>query len=281
MQFGNYNCTTIVLDSFLLDGGAMFGVVPKSLWQKKIPANDRNQIPMSARSLVIKRNGRVILTDTGIGDKLPEKLKRIYGVKESGRTMNKRLSRLGLTVDSITDVILTHLHFDHAGGSTFISNGKIEPTFPNATYHIQKMQWDLACAPSVRDRSSYIEENFMPLMDKGVVNFVNGSVKNLFEGIDLIVTNGHTSGQQHPLVADKDHSLFFCADLIPTSAHIASAWHMAYDNHPLELMAEKDAILSRALNENWILCFEHDPVISAASILEDNGRVGIGESVVL
>ncbi|MBC2716183.1 MAG: MBL fold metallo-hydrolase [Desulfobacteraceae bacterium] len=281
MRFGSYDCFTVVMDSFLLDGGAMFGVVPKNLWEKKIPADDSNRIPMQARSLVIRGNGRIILVDTGIGDKLPARFNEIYGIQTAANSMAERLAPFELTVDDFTDVILTHLHFDHAGGSTTITNGKVVPTFPNAVYHIQQAQWELACNPSVRDLSSYIQDNFMPLLEQKVLHLINGPIENFFDGIDLIVTDGHSRGQQHPLIKGDKKSLFFCADLIPTSAHIPTAWHMGYDNHPLNIMDEKDEILSRALEENWVLCFEHDPVVAAASIREDKGRAVIDRVIEL
>lgn len=279
MRFGSYDCFTLVMDSFLLDGGAMFGVVPKNLWEKKIPADALNRIPMQARSLVIRGNDKIILVDTGIGDKLPDKFKKIYDIQTSVTSMAARLAPFGLTVDDFTDVILTHLHFDHAGGSTALVNGTVVATFPNAVYHVQQTQWDLACNPSVRDQSSYILDNFMPLLEGKVLNLVPGASDEFFDGIDLIVTDGHSQGQQHPLIKGDKNSLFFCADLIPTSAHIPTAWHMGYDNHPLKIMDEKDAILSRALEENWILCFEHDPVVAAASVREEKGRAVVDQKI--
>ena len=281
MRFGSYDCFTVVMDSFLLDGGAMFGVIPKSLWEKKIPADDANRIPMAARSLVIRGNGKTILVDTGIGDKLTGKFKEIYGIRAIASSMDGRLAQYKLAAADITDVVITHLHFDHAGGSTTITNGDVVPTFPNAIYHLQKSQWELASHPSIRDQSSYIKDNFIPLLDQKVLRFTEGPIENFFDGIDLIVTHGHTRGQQHLLIKGENQSLFFCADLIPTSAHIPIVWHMGYDNHPLDIMKEKETILSQAIAENWILCFEHDPVVAAASIREEKGRAVIDEVVAL
>jgi len=281
MQFGDYDCSTVVMDRFLLDGGAMFGVVPKTMWEKMIPADAENRIPMTSRSLVIRGRGRVILVDNGVGDKLPDKFKKIYGIAVSALSMNERLAPLGLVTEDITDVILTHLHFDHAGGSTTLKDGKVVPTFPNAVYHVQKFQWDLACRPSLRDRSSYIPANFLPLLEHQVLHLVDGQVFDFFGGIDLFVTNGHTAGQQHPLVKGADVSLFFCADLIPTSAHLPIPWHMAYDNHPIGIMDEKAELLNRAAAKNWILCFEHDPVTAAASIRKDGQKIVMDQAVVL
>ena len=209
MRFGSYECLTVVLDSFLLDGGAMFGVIPKNLWEKKIPADAKNRIPMTARSLIIRGNGKTILVDTGIGDKLSHKFKKNYDIRATASSMDGRLAPCKLTAADITDVIITHLHFDHAGGSTTITNGEVVPTFPNATYYVQKAQWALACRPSIRDRSSNIKDNFNPLFKHNVLHFVDGPSETLFDGIRLIVTDGHTRGQQHPLIKGEKQSLFF------------------------------------------------------------------------
>ncbi|MBU1182417.1 MAG: MBL fold metallo-hydrolase, partial [Proteobacteria bacterium] len=265
MKFGDYECAAIELGSFFLDGGAMFGVVPKILWEKKIPADDNNFIPMKARSLLIRGNGRNMLVDTGPGRKLSEKMKKQYWIDDHSTDTNVSLSKHGLTCDDITDVIITHLHFDHAGGSTIIENGNAFPAFPKAKYYIQKTQFETATNPGPGETSSYTKEDFVPLEESGVLEMFAGSC--LFsEGSEIIVTNGHTKGQQHPLIKGESASLFFCADLIPTSAHIPVSWRAAYDNYPLTIMKEKEEILSRALKENWILFFEHDPYIAAATI---------------
>ncbi len=272
MKFGEYECFSVETGSFVLDGGAMFGIVPKALWERKIPADESNRIPMKARSLLIKGKGKNILVDTGLGNKLPEKQKKIYGIDNDSTNIEISLSKYGLTCNDITDVILTHLHFDHCGGSTFFKDNKAIPTFPEATYYVQKDQWDAAVNPSLRDTASYMREDFIPLEDYGILKLLEGP-KELFKGIVIIVTKGHTSGQQHPLVKGEKRSLFFCADLIPTSAHLPVPWHMAYDNEPLTLLKEKEILLGRALKENWILFFEHDPDIAAVSIKE--GKKGI------
>lgn len=265
MKFGEYECSAIELGSFFLDGGAMFGVVPKILWEKKIPSDDNNLIPMKARSLLIRGKGRNILVDTGPGNKLSEKMKKQYGIDDGSIDANLSLSKHGLTCNDITDVIITHLHFDHAGGSTIIEKGSAVPAFQKAKYYIQKTQYETATNPGPGETSSYTKKDFVPLEESGVLKMLDGSC--LFsDGIELLVTNGHTKGQQHPLIRGKSDSLFFCADLIPTSAHIPVSWHMAYDNYPLTIMREKEEILSRALKENWILFFEHDPHTAAATI---------------
>ncbi len=278
MQFGNYECFSIDMGGFWLDGGAMFGVVPKTLWDNKIPADEKNRIPMKARSLLIKGNGKNIIIDTGCGTKLDKKMKTIYQISDDPQNMDVPLEKYGITSKDITHVILSHLHFDHAGGSTCRDNGEVVPCFPNAVYYIQKNQWETACAPSFRDRSSYIHDNFIPLEEKEVLHLLSGSQK-LFDGIDIFVSDGHTMGQQHVLVKGDDNSLFFCGDLIPTSAHIPLPWHMAYDNLPLVLMEEKEKILKRALNEKWILFFEHDPVVCAATIKESKKGIEIDKVI--
>ncbi|MCU0599282.1 MAG: MBL fold metallo-hydrolase [Desulfobacterales bacterium] len=281
MRFGKYECVAVILDSFLLDGGAMFGVVPKPLWEQKIPADGANRIPMKARSLLIRGNGRVIVVDTGIGDKLSQKFKSIYAIEPGGDSMDDRLARFGIRSEDITDVILSHLHFDHCGGSTRNEKERPVPAFPNAVYHLQKGQWDFALNPSIRDRSSYMAENYQPLLDHKQLNLIDGGTDTLFDGIRIIVTHGHTPAMQHPLVTGENSSLFFCADLIPTSAHLPLAWTMSYDNHPLTLMEEKAGICSHALVEDWILFFAHDPLIAGARIRQKGQGVVVDQAVAL
>jgi glyoxylase-like metal-dependent hydrolase (beta-lactamase superfamily II) len=278
VKFGNYECSSVELGDFVLDGGAMFGVVPKTLWEKKIPADENNLIPMKARSLLIRGNGKNILVDTGPGKKLPEKMKKIYGISDNSTDVNSALLKQGLTSNDITDVIITHLHFDHTGGSTAIKSGRIIPAFPNARYYIQKSQFEAAMNPGPGDTSSYTKDDFLPLEESGVLTMLDGP-GILFPGIEIIVTAGHTPGQQHPIVKGEKASLFFCADLVPTSAHIPLAWHMAYDNYPLTIMREKETLLLKSLKENWIAFFEHDPVIAAASLKYDKKNIVIDKAV--
>ncbi|MCP3920984.1 MAG: MBL fold metallo-hydrolase [Desulfobacterales bacterium] len=271
MKIGKYDCSSIEMGKFVLDGGAMFGVVPKVLWEREIPADYKNRIPMSARCLLIQGDNKKILVDTGMGNKFSDKEKKIYGLKEVF-DIESKLSELNLSCKDITDVILTHLHFDHAGGATKIENGKIIPTFQNAQYHVQKEHFHSALNPTKRDKASFIKDNFEPLMNHGVLKTLDGFCE-LFEDIEFIITKGHTNFQQHPLIKGENNSLFFCGDIFPTASHLPVSWHMGYDNNPLTILDEKENLLKRALNEKWIMFFEHDPKIPAVTLKE--GKKGI------
>ena len=278
MKFGAYECFSIETAEFLMDGGATFGIVPKTLWEKECPADDFNRILLKSRSLLIKGERKAILVDTGFGSKPSMKFKKNYQLKQMFDHMDSALSEFGLTCGDITDVIMSHLHFDHAGGCTEIRNGKLVPVFPNASYHVQKDQWETAINPSARDLASFRKEDFIPLLEAGVLRLIDGPVE-LFEGIEIIVTHGHTAGQQHPLVRGENNALFFCGDLIPTAAHLPVPWHMGFDGRPLVLVKEKEKLLPRAWKERWILFFEHDPRIAAASIRRDEKYMRIDRIV--
>ncbi len=278
MKIGKYSCHPIDMGAFLLDGGAMFGVVPKVLWANKIPPDDNNRIPMRSRSLLLKGEKRNILIDTGCGNKLNDKLKGIYGINEIQPDVDGQLQDVGLNKNEITDIILTHLHFDHAGGATEYQNGSIVPSFKNATYYVHKDQWETALFPSERDTASYFPENYIPLKDTGVIKILEDG-ENPFEDIEFLVSNGHTKGQLLPLVTSSSTALFYCGDLIPTSAHIPVAWHMGYDNYPLTIIKEKKNILERAYNEKWNLFFEHDPVVSACTVKKNKKGIVLDKIV--
>ena len=278
MKFGNYDCYPIEMGSFLLDGGAMFGVVPKVLWSKKIPADDNNKIPMKSRALLLKGKNRNILIDTGCGDKLDDKYKKIYGINIASTDITVQLKKVGIEENDISDVILTHLHFDHAGGATKCCDGKVIPFFLNATYYVHNAQWETALLPSDRDRASYFPENYIPLQENGVLKILKDG-ENPFEGIELVVSNGHTKGQLLPVIKCDSKGLFYCGDLIPTSAHIPLAWHMGYDNYPTQIIKEKKEILERAVNENWTLFFEHDPIVKACTLKRTKKGIEFSEKI--
>ncbi len=278
MKFGNYDCYPIEMGSFMLDGGAMFGVVPKVLWSKKIPSDDNNKIPMNSRALLLKGNNRNILIDTGCGNKLDDKYKNIYGINIEPADIKTQLRKVEIEENDITDVILTHLHFDHAGGATKYSDDKVIPSFINATYYVHKAQWETALSPSERDRASYFSDNYIPLQENGVLTFLHDG-DNPFEDIELIVSNGHTKGQILPFIKSDSKSLFYCGDLIPTSAHIPLAWHMGYDNYPTLIVKEKKEILERAVKADWTLFFEHDPLVKACTLKKTKKGIEFSEEV--
>ena len=265
MKIGCYNLYPIETGRFALDGGAMFGVVPKNLWEKSNPSDSKNRIPLALRSLLLECGNQLILIDTGIGAKFDEKFSEIYDIDLSDHSMEMRLKKSGFTRTDITDVIITHLHFDHAGGTTFLNNNQLELTFPNAIHHIQSEQWEWALNPSEKDRASFHENDFHILAPDNKLNKLSGPVE-LFSGIELLVMYGHTQGMQLVKINDSNNTLLYCSDLIPTSSHIPVPWVMAYDNNPLTTMNEKNRLLPKAVSEGWILFFEHDPFRMAATV---------------
>lgn len=265
MRIGPYDLFSIETGRFGLDGGAMFGSVPKPLWEKTNPADERNRIELASRSLLIVGNGRKILVDNGCGTKLSAKLREIYRVDTSQFELQRSLKAAGVTRGDITDVILTHLHWDHAGGSTFVEDGELQPTFPNARYYVQRAHWDWAWKPTEKDRASFMPDDFLPLRDRDLLTFVDGE-RELFPGISALVMNGHTTAQQLPRISDGKTTLLFCCDLIPTTTHIALPYIMGYDLRPLTTLEDKKRILVQASNERWILFLQHDPKIEAGTV---------------
>lgn len=265
MIIGKYKLHILNTGYFYLDGGAMFGIIPKPLWEKTNPADEANRIKLATRSLLLVAENKKILIDTGMGDKWEEKSKTIYKIEGQHAALEKDLLQLGISAGEITDVILTHLHFDHTGGSTKEENGKFVPTFPNASYHVQKQNYDWAINASERDKGSYLKENFEPLLEHGVINFLDGN-GSFDDEISFNVVNGHTFGQQLVKIADSANTLFYCGDLFPLTAHIRFPYIMGYDLQPLLTLKEKKEILPKAVKENWMLFFEHDPVNAAATL---------------
>lgn len=269
MKIGHYELHPIETGRFALDGGAMFGVVPKTLWEKTNPPDERNRIPMAARALLIidtAGSGRKILVDVGNGSKFDDKLKRIYKIDTSQFEMIASLKEREIDPGEITDVILTHLHFDHAGGSTVRRNGQLVPTFPRARYYVQKQHWDAALNPTQRDRASFFPDDFMPLVEADQLEFTEGE-SEILPGISVRLMHGHTSALQCPVISDGRETLFYCADLMPTTSHINLPWIMAYDLRPLVTLEEKERILDQAADEGWTLFFEHDPSIAFARVI--------------
>ena len=271
MIINDFEIVPIETGRFALDGGAMFGVVPKNLWERTNPADEQNRIELALRCLLLKGKDKNILIDTGIGEKLNEKLEKIYKVDHSQTTLEKTLNKHGIKKEDITDVIISHLHFDHTGGTTKKINGEIELTFPNAMHHVQLEQWEWANSPAEKDKASFIIDNFLLIEKQGKLNILNGPRK-ITNGIETMVMYGHTPGMQLIKISDSKNTLLYCADLIPTASHIPIPWVMAYDNNPLTTIEEKKRLLPKIVEENWILFFEHDPFRAAGTAqLTDKG----------
>lgn len=280
MKIGDYEIRIIETSRFALDGGAMFGVVPQSLWRKTNPPDELNRIEMVTRSLLIVGRGKKILVDTGNSPKMSQKFKEIYKIDTTSSNLISSLQKHNLSTSDITDVILTHLHFDHAGGSTFDDSGTLKPTFPNAKYYVQKEHWKWALNPTDRDKASFFKDDFLPLKEFGVLELVEGEFE-LFPGINLILLNGHTTMQQIPKISDGKNTVLFCADLVPMSSHIPLPFIMGYDLQPLVTLEEKKKILGPAYEEKWKLVFEHDPKVPVSTITSNEKGFSIGEIIQL
>jgi len=275
MQIGNYKLSVVNTGFFRLDGGAMFGIIPKNLWEKTNPPDDQNRIKLATRNLLLENGSRKILVDTGMGDKWDEKAKKIYDIDQKRNSIEIALHELNLKPEDITDVILTHLHFDHTGGSTKSEKDKLVPAFPNAKYFVQKKNYEWAMNPSERDKGSYINENFVPLFEQGVLNLI--SDESFDNEIDFIVVNGHTFGQQLLKISDSKNTILYCCDLFPTTSHIPLPYVMGYDLQPLITVTEKKKILPVAVEENWKLFFEHDPETVLATVINTDKGFKVGE----
>ncbi|MGE5399985.1 MAG: MBL fold metallo-hydrolase [Ignavibacteriales bacterium] len=265
MKIGKYLIETLETGTFALDGGAMFGIIPRPLWEKSNPADASNRVRLNARCMLLRSDNKTILVDTGMGDKWDEKSVNIYDIHNTTGSLTGSLEQKGLKPEDITDVLLTHCHFDHAGGATRYENGKLVPAFPNARYYVQKQNFEWAMNPSDRDRGSYLKQNFLPLMEAGVLNFFNGNSR-FDEEIELVVMNGHTFGQQLVRISDGSDTFVYCGDLIPFSSHTHLPYIMGYDLQPLVTLEEKKKILSEAAEKNWRLVFEHDPFSAYATV---------------
>ncbi|GAB4365262.1 MAG: MBL fold metallo-hydrolase [Calditrichia bacterium] len=268
MQIGKYDVHMIDTGRYRLDGGAMFGVVPQTLWKKEHPPDDKNRIEMALNTLLLVGNGHVILIDTGIGDKFSEKFAEIYAIDHSRHSLLKSLANHNIQPEDVTDVILTHLHFDHAGGATYYdADGALKLRFPNASHYVQKKQLEWAQRGFEKDRASYLKENIEPLMKSDNLKILDGPQK-LFDGVEILLSDGHTIAQQLVLISGEEGKLLYAGDLIPLSAHVPLPWVMAYDLNPVKTIEEKRSILKRAVEENWMVFFEHDPRIYCATIAE-------------
>ena len=268
LTLGGWSIRTLETGFLWLDGGSMFGSVPKPLWSRLHPADERNRIRLAMRCLLVEGHGRRILVDDGIGDKFSPKLMDIYRVELGEHTLERSLAASGLGLEDVTDVVLTHLHFDHAGGSTARAGERLVPRLPRARYYVQRANWENARRPNPRERASYLPENFEPLMEAGALTFWEGP-QQPWPGFDLFTADGHTRGQQLVRVGGPEGALYFVADLIPTAAHVRIPYVMGYDVAAIETMDEKRMLLERASRERAWICLEHDPGVALARPVAD------------
>ena len=270
IKLGQFELSIISDGRFWLDGGTMFGVVPKVMWNKLISADELNRVELSLNCLLIETPEGNVLIDTGINDKLKDRFKEIYKM-DRDITFVESLNRMGFKPENIDFVINTHLHFDHCGGNTIKKDGKLIPTFPNAKYIVQKQEWSDATDSNERTKASYLEENFMPVKESGQLMLVDGNYEVL-PGIKVIMTNGHTKGHQSVLIESEGEKAIYFGDLIPTASHIKIPYIAAYDLFPLAVVEKKKEILELAIKEKWLLIFEHDPKITFAYLIEKDGK---------
>jgi glyoxylase-like metal-dependent hydrolase (beta-lactamase superfamily II) len=273
MHLGELELRFLDGGSFSLDGGAMFGVVPKVLWQKKSQPDEQNRIRMRANSLLVRAANKNILIETGNGTKWDPKLRSIYNIQE-GDPLIQSLAQAGVSPGQIDIVINTHLHFDHCGGNTRLKGDKAVPTFPNARYFVQRAELEHAMQPTERDRASYFPENVQPIADAGQWDLVEGD-REILPGISVALIPGHNASIQAVVLQGGGKTLAFVADLFPTRHHIPLPWIMAYDLYPLQSLETKRKWLARIVNENWIVVFGHDPDVSAATLHERGAKFEI------
>ncbi len=263
LQVGHFTVHSMTDGTIALDGGSMFGVVPRSLWERRYVPDERNRITLALRCMLIIDGPRKILVDDGIGARWDGKSREMFALGSG--TLDSHLARAGVSRSDITDVVLSHLHFDHAGGTADESTGL---RFPNATFHLQRRHWKWAHTPSEKDAGSFRPGDFAPLERSGRLHLLEGNTE-LYPGVHLFVSEGHTVAMQLVRLESEEKTLVFCGDLIPTTAHLRTPWVAAYDLYPLTTIEEKKQLMAQAVEENWVLFFEHDPHIAACTVRDD------------
>ncbi len=263
---------------FKLDGGAMFGVVPKTIWQKSNPADEKNMCSWAMRCLLVKNGNRLILIDNGMGNKQDDKFFGYYYL-HGNDTLDLSLAKYGFHRDDITDVFLTHLHFDHCGGSISYNadRTKLVPAFKNAKYWCNEKHWNWAVNPNPREKASFLKENILPIQENGQLNFIDAT-SEIMPGFTLYEANGHTEAMMLPIIKYKNTTVAFLADLIPSTGHIPIPYVMGYDVRPLNTLTEKQYILSEATKNNWTLFFEHDPTIECCTVAQTEKGIRLNHS---
>jgi glyoxylase-like metal-dependent hydrolase (beta-lactamase superfamily II) len=257
-----------------LDGGAMFGVVPKPLWERKSPPDDRNRIRLGLNALLLRVDGRVILVDTGVGRKDPEKFRDLYAVGDE-RNLVASLADHGVAPDEVDTVVYTHLHFDHAGGGTRLDeDGRAVPVFPNARHVVQRAELEDAQHATVRSAASYLPPNWEPIRDAGLLDVVEGEM-DVAPGVSTFVMRGHVRALTGVRIESEGQVALYPSDNMPTSAHVPVPWVMAYDLYPLDTVASKEAMLPEAIDGGWTMIFEHDPEVGAGRIHRDGKRLEV------
>jgi glyoxylase-like metal-dependent hydrolase (beta-lactamase superfamily II) len=269
MKLGSFEVFLLSDGAFKLDGGQMFGVVPKVLWEKKLPADELNRVVMGLNCLLVKAGGRRIVVETGIGDKFDAKFARIYGVNHS-TTLLDDLARHGVRPEDIDIVINTHLHFDHCGWNTRREGLRLVPTFPCARYFIQRAEWEHALKPTERDRASYIAEWFQAA--EAQTEFLEGD-QEILPGLRVEVLRGHNLNLQGVWVESEGQSALFVSDLVPTAAHLPYPWIMSFDLYPLETLATRQRLLPKLVEKETVVIFPHDASIPWARLIEDQGKI--------
>jgi glyoxylase-like metal-dependent hydrolase (beta-lactamase superfamily II) len=271
MQFGDLELTPLFDGYLRLDGGAMFGTVPKALWEKRAPADEKNRITLAMRPLLVRSAAGVMLIDAGIGDKMDAKSTTIYAIDRS-RNLDHSLAAAGLDADRIDIVLASHLHFDHTGGfTTKEAGGTIRPRFSRARYVARAAEWEDATHPHERNRASYLPENFVPLQAAGVLDLVDND-RTIVPGVRVVRTGGHTMHHQIVMIESGSRTAVFVADLIPTTAHVDEPWIMGYDLYPMDTLSFKRRFLREAIDREYLIFFEHDPAMTAGYIREKDGR---------